>query len=49
MVVVIVIPGGEGGEGKRIRGGRDEERDVEEEVEWPIGCGSPKVEQSSSV
>ena len=45
VVVIVVIPGGEGGEGKRIRGGRD----VEEEAEWPIGYGSPKVEQSSSV
>ena len=49
MVVVIVgVTGGEGGEGKRIRGGLGEEKDVGEEPEWPIGRGKAKVERSSS-
>ena len=48
MVVVIVgVTGGEGGEGKRIRGGLGE--DVGEEPEWPIGRGNARVEHSSSV
>ena len=47
MVVVIVgVTGGEGGEGKRIRGGLGEEKDVGEELEWDVEM--PKVEHSSS-
>ena len=47
MVVVIVgVTGGEGGEGKRIRGGLGEGG---EEPEWPIGRGNARVEHSSSV
>ena len=47
VVVIVVIPGGGGGDGKRCRRGRGEERDVGEEVEWPVGCGSPKSQSGA--
>ena len=49
MVVVIVgVTGGEGGEGKRIRGGPGEEKVVGEEPAWPVERGNAKMEHSSS-
>ena len=48
VVVIVVVTGGEGGEGKRISECLGEEKDGGEETDWPIGCGNAKVEQGAS-